>query len=214
MIPLMHDFTGERVLVFGGGAVGARKSRRFAREAEVLVCSPEFAAESYGDATLVRAAPGPEDVGDWLDRVGPALAVAATDDGDLNAAIDEAARERGILRNRADEAGARDPGSVVVPASVRDDPVTVAVSTGGRSPALSRTLRREVESTIAGAGDMATLLGDLRPELKHQFDEQTRRNALRAVADSEDVWKALDTESPKARQVAIDVIEDLTGDSI
>jgi len=214
MIPLMHDFTGERVLVFGGGTVGARKARRFAREATVVVCSPEFTAEFYGDARLVRAAPGPEDVGAWLDRVAPALVVAATDDADLNAAIDAAARERGILRNRADEAGEREPGSVVVPATVRDDPVTVAVSTGGRSPALSRTLRREVESMVAGAGDMATLLGELRPQLKHQFDETTRRNALRAVANSEDVWKALDTESPKPRQVAIDVIEDLTGDSI
>jgi precorrin-2 dehydrogenase/sirohydrochlorin ferrochelatase len=36
MIPLLHDFSGETVLVFGGGRVGARKARRFAREAKVL----------------------------------------------------------------------------------------------------------------------------------------------------------------------------------
>ncbi|MDR9382052.1 MAG: NAD(P)-dependent oxidoreductase, partial [Natronomonas sp.] len=49
MIPLYHDFTDETVLVFGGGPVGARKARRFAREAAVVVVSPEFAADDYGD---------------------------------------------------------------------------------------------------------------------------------------------------------------------
>ncbi|MFC6768071.1 NAD(P)-dependent oxidoreductase, partial [Natrinema soli] len=39
MIPLLHDFTNATVLVFGGGHVGARKARRFAREARVLVVS-------------------------------------------------------------------------------------------------------------------------------------------------------------------------------
>jgi precorrin-2 dehydrogenase/sirohydrochlorin ferrochelatase len=222
MIPLGHDFVDERVLVFGGGAVGARKARRFAREASVVVCSPAFDADDYGGADLVRAAPTPAEAGDWLDRVDPALVVAATDDAALNAAVDEAARERGILRNRADQSGAdgdtgsntRDPGSVVVPATVRDGPVVVSVSTGGCSPALSRHLRQEIEPTVAGAGELASILGDLRPELKRQLDAQTRREALSAVANNDDVWKALDTESANPRQVATDVIADLTGDSI
>ncbi|MFC6772099.1 NAD(P)-dependent oxidoreductase, partial [Halorubrum pallidum] len=37
MIPLYHDFTGETVLVIGGGGVGARKASRFADEARVVV---------------------------------------------------------------------------------------------------------------------------------------------------------------------------------
>jgi len=216
MIPLVHDFEGERVLVFGGGPVGARKARRFAQEATVLVCSPTFAASDFGGASLVRAAPAPEDIEEWLDRVEPALVVAATDDAALNDAIDAAARERGVLRNRADKSGvegSRDPGSVVVPAMVSDGPVTVSISTGGRSPALSRQLRQEIEPTVEGAGALAALLGALRPELKDELDGQQRRNALRAVASSDDVWKALDTESANARHVATDVIADFTGDS-
>ena len=39
MIPLVHDVGGETVLVFGGGTVGARKARRFAREARVVARS-------------------------------------------------------------------------------------------------------------------------------------------------------------------------------
>ncbi|MXR50876.1 bifunctional precorrin-2 dehydrogenase/sirohydrochlorin ferrochelatase [Halovenus sp. WSH3] len=213
MIPLVHDFTGERVLVFGGGPVGARKARRFAREADVVVVSPTFEGDSYGDSQRVRAAPDPADVSDWLDRFDPALAVAATDSTEVNEAIERAADQRGILSNRADRSGARDPGHVVVPATVRDDPVVAAVSTGANSPVLSRHLRQELESTISGAGGMAELTGSLREELD-EFDSQTRRTALRAVVDSDAVWKALDTESANAHQVAIDVIADATGDSL
>ena len=213
MIPLVHDFTGERVLVVGGGPVGARKARRFAREAEVVVLSPTFEAESYGDSQRLRAAPDPEEIPDWLDRIDPALVVAATDSTDLNDAIERAADERGILSNRADRSGSRNLGQVVVPATVRDDPVVAAISTGASSPALSRHLRQELESTISGAGSMAELTGSLRDELA-TVSSETRRAALRAVVDSEAVWKALDTESANARQVATDVIADLTGDSV
>lgn len=213
MIPLVHDFTGERVLVVGGGPVGARKARRFAREAEVVVLSPTFEAESYGDSQRLRAAPEPEEIPDWLDRIDPALVVAATDSTVLNDAIERTADERGILSNRADQSGSRDPGQVVVPATVRDDPVVAAISTGASSPALSRHLRQELDSTISGAGSMAELTGALRDELD-TVSAETRRAALRAVINSEAVWKALDTESTNARQVAKDVIADVTGDSL
>lgn len=213
MIPLVHDFAGERVLVVGGGSVGARKARRFAREAEVVVLSPTFEADSYGDSQRLRAAPDPEGIPAWLDRIDPALVVAATDSTALNEAIEQAADERGMLSNRADRSGPRDSGNVVVPATVRDDPVVAAISTGANSPALSRHLRQELESTIRGAGAMAELTGSLREELD-AISAETRRDALRAVIDSEAVWKALDTEGKNSYQVATDVIADEIGDSV
>ncbi len=215
MIPLLHDFTGETVLVLGGGLVGARKARRFAREARVVVVSPEFADADFGDAELVQAAPDPADVSRWVERTGPALVVAATDVAAVNDAAERAARDRKILYNRADEHGERDAGSVVVPATVRDDPVTFAVATGGQSPALSRYLREELESEFAGAGSMAELTGALRTELQaSEVPVEERRAAVRSVVRSPDVWKALDTGSTNPRRVAVDVIQDVTGESL
>jgi len=215
MIPLLHDFEGETVLVFGGGRVGARKARRFAREARVVVVSPAFADVGFGDAELVRAAPGPGAVPEWVDRTNPALVVAATDVAAVNDAAERVASERGILCNRADEHGERDARSVVVPATVREDPVTVAVATGGRSPALSRYLREEIESEFSGVGEMAELTGALRTELQAAgVPPEQRRAAVRAVVRSSAVWKALDTGSANARQVAVDVIEDVTGETL
>lgn len=193
------------MLVFGGGAVGARKARRFAREARTIVVSPAFDGE-FGGAQRVRAAPEPADLAAWFDRATPALVVAATDDAELNGAIERMARERSVLVNRADEHGGREPGSVVVPATVREDPVVVAVSTGGRSPALSKHLRERIEPELEGAGEMAELTAELREELRSLAPE-TRREAVRSVIETPAVWKDLRSGDSKRSQVVADVIE-------
>jgi len=210
MIPLVHDFRDERVLVFGGGAVGARKARRFAREAEVIVVAPEFADREFGGATRLRGAPDPGGVGEWIDRVDPALVVAATDDTTVNAAVEDAATERGLLVNRADRSGKRDPGSVVVPATARDDPVVVAIATGGRAPVLSGFLREDVETLIEGTGALADLLGDLRDELEERaVPTRKRRRALRAVVEDATVREALrEGDRERAREEAVGVVEE------
>jgi len=220
MIPLFHDFHADSVLVVGGGSVGARKARRFAAEAEVTVLSPEFGDRDFGGADLVRTAPGPDDAADWVARVDPALVVAATDDADVNAAFADAAREADALVNRADEsesASADDESrrvdSVVVPATAGEDPVTVAVSTGGRSPALSKYLRERVDAEFAGAGAMADLTGDLRTDLREAGVSPTeRRDAVRAVVRSEPVWKALRTGDANPRQRAEAAVRRAVGD--
>lgn len=213
MIPLLHDFEGETVLVFGGGPVGARKARRFAREARVVVVSPSFVDADFGGAARVRAAPDPRGVRDWLDRTDPILTVAATDDRELNGAVESAAQERDVLVNRADEEGERAAGSVVVPATVRDDPVVVAVSTGAKSPALSRYLREQLDGTVQNAGAMAQLTASVREDLKERLPPEERRAALRAVVRSDDVWKALDSPSTNVGQIVSDVISDVTGET-
>jgi len=207
MIPLLHDFTDARVLVFGGGPVGARKARRFAREAEVVVVSPDFADREFGDAALVRAAPDPDEIPGWLERTTPALVVAATDDEAINDAVTDAARERGTLVNRADRSGNRDADSVVVPATVREDPVVVAVATGGQAPALSKYLRQELEETLSGAGEMARVCAGVREELKSQdVVADRRREIVTDLVNSPDVWTALRTGTSNSPQVIEDVL--------
>ncbi|QRV13720.1 bifunctional precorrin-2 dehydrogenase/sirohydrochlorin ferrochelatase [Haloterrigena salifodinae] len=211
MIPLLHDFTGATVLVFGGGRVGARKARRFAREADVVVVSPAFTDRDFGSAELIRAAPTPSDVDDWIERIDPALVVAATDDAALNETVAEAARERGALVNRADRSGERDVGSVVVPATVREDPVVVSIATGGTAPALSKYLRQDLEETLAGAGEMARVCAELRTELKSRDVPPERRRAIVTdIVNSPDLWTALRTGASNYRQV----IEDVLGEEL
>ena len=211
MIPLLHDFAGRRVLVVGGGAVGARKARTFAREAETVVVSPAFADADFGDASLLRAAPAPEDAAGWVARVDPALVVVATDRTDVNDAFAAAARDHDALLNRADRSGSREDGGVVVPATVRDDPVVAALATGGTAPALSKYLRERLEAEIDGAGAMAELLGEVREELKaEEPDSETRRAAILEILESPSVWKALPQEPAKGRREADRILREVT----
>jgi precorrin-2 dehydrogenase / sirohydrochlorin ferrochelatase len=213
MIPLLHDFTDSTVLVFGGGPVGARKARRFAREADVVVVSPEFVDEEFGGAELVRAAPDPDAVADWIERTDPVLVVVATSDAAVNEAAARAARERGVLRNRADRAGGRKSGSVVVPATVRNDPVIVSIATGGTAPALSKYLRQELDQTLLGAGEMARVCEGLRTALKSRdVAPARRREVVTDTVNSSAVWTALRTGTTNPSQVIEDVLgEQLSG---
>ncbi len=221
VIPLYHDFSDETVLVFGGGSVGARKARRFVSQTRVVVISPAF-DDQFDDPELsavepIRAAPSPEAVAEWIDRFEPALVVAATDNTELNAALEQAASDRSILINRTDQSGERAVGSVVVPATVQDGPVSVAISTGAKSPALSRYLRQQIEREIEHAGEMAELTAELRSELQStDRSPANRRAAVRSVVRSPDVWKALHTGATKAskeaeRLMALEV-DDMDGD--
>lgn len=213
MIPLYHDFTDETVIVFGGGPVGARKARRFAREAAVIVVSPDFPETDYGEAALVRAAPGEDEVAEWVKRTEPALAVAATNNTSVNEAIERQARDHGALVNRADHSGERGRDSVIVPATVRDGTVSVAISTGGASPALTKELRRRIEAEIAGAGELAEITADVRRELKASgVDPKRRRRAVRDAVQSSQVWKDLGRGDSNPRQTVDAVVDAAVSD--
>lgn len=94
--PLFVDLTGQAAVVIGGGKVGLRRAevlRRFG--ADVTLISPRLCAPLEG----VRHIPRPYQPGDLA---GAFLAVAAADDGAVNAAAGREARERGVMFNRSD----------------------------------------------------------------------------------------------------------------
>jgi siroheme synthase-like protein len=73
------------------------------------------------------------------------LVVAATGDPEVNRQVHDEAEQAGIWVNAAD-----DPAncSFTLPAIVRRGPLTVAVATDGRSPALASWLRAKLEGEI------------------------------------------------------------------
>jgi precorrin-2 dehydrogenase/sirohydrochlorin ferrochelatase len=140
--PLFAVIEEKPCLVVGGGAVGERKvADLMAAGARVTVVSrtltPELAAlADRGEITYL-----PEDFRESQVE-GMALVMAATDDPQVNARVSAAAQARAIWVNVAD-----DPEycTFIVPAMVRRGDLTLAISTGGASPALARQVREELQ---------------------------------------------------------------------
>jgi siroheme synthase-like protein len=133
----------------GGGAVARRKAEGLvACGAEVVVVAPEVdeALAALPGVVAVERRPYSRN-----DLEGVRLAIAATDDPAVNRAVYDDGEELGVWVNAADQPGAC---AFTLPAVVRHEPVVVAVSTGGRSPALARRLRDRV-AAVVGPDDAA-----------------------------------------------------------
>ena len=87
------------------------------------------------------------------------LVVTATGVEAVDAAVAADARARGIWVNAADQPADCD---FILPAIARQGPVSVAVSTDGRSPALAASLRDRIASLLTP--ELATLADDLAAE--------------------------------------------------
>jgi siroheme synthase-like protein len=98
------------------------------------------------------------------DAVGFRLVITATGDHQVDAAVYADAEAAGVWANSADDPA---HSSFILPSVHRDGSVTIAVSTGGASPALAVWLRSRLagEPVVAEAGTLAALLGEARRQL-------------------------------------------------
>lgn len=190
MIPLMLDLTGKKVVIFGGGDVGARKARFFSQEAQITVVSRSFSPH-FDDIPvnrLTRDLTGIDDHG--LDQLleGTFVAIAATPDRVLNDRIGKRCRERSILFNNA----SGEAGDLLIPSVITGNYFLLAISTCGASPALSRFLREYLESEFPHLDHMIALQERLRFYLQKTVpDPGTRREILWKVLHDTEVWNAL-----------------------
>jgi precorrin-2 dehydrogenase/sirohydrochlorin ferrochelatase len=150
--PVLLDLAGRRCVMVGGGIIaGRRVDALLTAGASVTVISPRLTRTLAAMAAEGRIDHEAREYRDG-DLDGADLAFVATDAGEVNAAVARDARARGIWINAAD-----DPArcTFILPALVRRGDLTVAVATGGSSPALARAIREELETYLTD--DYATL---------------------------------------------------------
>lgn len=82
------------------------------------------------------------------DLKGAALVVCATDSEEVNSLVGKAAEKAGALVNVVDRPALC---NFIVPAVYRNGALTIAVSTGGASPALAKKIRLRLGRTYGGA---------------------------------------------------------------
>ncbi|HEX9531066.1 MAG TPA: bifunctional precorrin-2 dehydrogenase/sirohydrochlorin ferrochelatase, partial [Acidimicrobiales bacterium] len=158
---------GRRVLVVGGGRVAARKvAGLLPCGAIVTVVAPEIGPElaeldQPGQRDRFEVARRPYGRGEAASYD---LVFTATSDAEVNQAVYDDAVAAGVWVNSADDP---DRCSFVLPSVVRRGPITVTVSTGGHSPAMSVFLRRWVSDELGPEYEvLVTLLSEQRAALQ------------------------------------------------
>jgi siroheme synthase-like protein len=164
--PVFLDLKEKSCVIIGGGQVAERKIKALREcRAKVTLVSPKV---TQG----IEEMAGRDEL-EWIPREyvegdlqGVFLAIAATDRQEVNKAIaDEADRERVIL-NVVDNAPLC---TFIAPSVLKRGEVTMAISTGGASPALARKLRESLEhSEVLGYASLAGILSSARKEIKRQ----------------------------------------------
>lgn len=180
--PIVLDLTGRPCLVVGGGAVAERKVEGLLEAgARVTVVSPTVSRrlQAWIAVRAIRWVAGDfraEDV------AGHVLVIAATDDTAVNGAVSTAARGPGVWVNAADDPARCD---FFLPSVLRRGELTVAVSTGGTSPALARAIREELETYFTDDYRvLARVAAETRRELRRHGprpDAESWRRALKAL---------------------------------
>ncbi|MBI2957759.1 MAG: bifunctional precorrin-2 dehydrogenase/sirohydrochlorin ferrochelatase [Chloroflexi bacterium] len=164
--PLFMNIEGQPCLVVGGGEVAARKVNSLLEcGARVSVVSPWLcdSLRSLRESGKIEAALRGYRDGDTR---GSVLVIAATDDSDLNARIYREASASRIPVNVVDAPG---QSTFIVPSVFKRGDVTIAISTGGRSPALAKRIRIALENALpAELGELADMLSEVRQELKRR----------------------------------------------
>ncbi len=164
---------GRRCLVVGGGEVGVEKVEGLlACDADVTLVAPE-AHPALAQLALEGSIVWERRVFEPGDLEGCLIAIAATDDTEVNIRVFDEAERRAMLVNVVDVPPLC---NFILPAIVRTGPLAVAISTAGASPALAKRMKREIGEQFGEPyAQLAVLLNDARGWAKQSLPTYQER---------------------------------------
>jgi precorrin-2 dehydrogenase len=181
--PIFLDLQTRPCLVIGGGTVAERKVESLLQaDAQVTVISPTSTSRlqawaADGTITLHQRPYCSGDLqGFWV-------VFAATNDPVLHKEVATEAKTAGVLLNVVDHPALC---SFIVPAVLSRGDLTLAISTGGASPALAKKIRQTLEQHFGSEYDLALrLLARVRERVaRNGLSSEERQRLFTALADS------------------------------
>lgn len=207
-LPIFCRLDNKPVLLVGGGEVAERKARLLLDAgAQLTVVAPELDPElaelaANGSIKWLAGKFAPQQLADkWL-------AVAATDQREVNALVYQSANQARIFANVVD-----DPkrSSFIMPSIIDRSPLMVAISSGGKAPVLARLLREKLEALLPQhLGAVAAFAGSLRERVKARFASMgERRRFWERLLGADRLGQALARgDSASAHQLADNLFAD------
>ena len=158
---------GRRCLVVGGGRVALEKVEGLlACGARVTVVAPHAHPEVI-QLALEGSIRWERREYETSDLDGCLLAIAATDEREVNIRVHEDAEQRSMLVNVADVPPLC---NFILPAVTRSGPIAIAISTAGASPALAKRMKREIAALLGEPyAVLALILNELRGWAKREL---------------------------------------------
>lgn len=182
--PIFLNLTNRKCIVVGGGRVGRRKVEGLlSTGARIVVISPHFQPElqALADEGKIECEArefAPTDLDD------ADLVFAATDQPELNQKIAQLAHNKAVWINTTNDSEQCD---FFVPSTVRRGALSVAISTSGFSPVLTRRLRLQAERSFGQEYEVFfEFLGEWRKKLMERIPEQQAREEIfRSIVNSD-----------------------------
>jgi len=183
--PIFVNLENKPCLVVGAGGVGKRKARSLleAGASPVLIVDTHPADDEIEEILTLGNAHyecrGFED----MDLDNKFMVIACTSNESVNQRISEQCTKRDILCNIVD---APESGSFIVPSSIKQGDLTLAISTGGNSPAMTKRIRRELQEYFGEEyAHILTIMGRLRPLMLSQgMETSINTSVFRALVNS------------------------------
>jgi precorrin-2 dehydrogenase/sirohydrochlorin ferrochelatase len=207
--PLFLDITDRKCVVVGGGDVAERKVGRlldFGASVVVVGKTLTPGLETMKKEGRINHIEADYDNA-FLDDA--FLVIGATDRDDVNADISRDGREKGILVNIVDDP---DKCDFVLPSLLKQGDLLIAISTGGKSPALAKKLREEMEQLFGTEYQtLLEVMGQLREKLvvEGRSSDENRR-LFESVVHSDILKHIRDKSWDKVKKI----IYDITGKNI
>jgi siroheme synthase-like protein len=188
---------GKTVIVIGGGAEAYRKTQSFLDSgATIWLISKEFTSDVLKLGETKRVALLKTEVKDakaFVDSLNPKpdVLLAATDNSELNMELVNAAKVYDSIVYAVDNPAISD---FILPAVAHIGDVKVAVSTGGKSPAMAHVLRERMEKLVTPQDLLEIELQEkCRNQLKQQIsDPKVRSKTLYEILNDVNIKTALE----------------------
>lgn len=176
--PFFVDVENQNCLVVGGGVVALRKIEKLLLfNPNITVVSPKVHKEisSIKNINIIKRK------FDFNDLKEKSFVITATDDKVLNKEIYNSCEENNIPVNTVDD---KDNCSFIFPALARNNGVTVAISTSGKSPIYAKYLRKKIESLIRDSESIVDNLSKYREKIKNEISlEENRKVAFEKLLE-------------------------------
>ena len=206
MFPVLLDIKGKKAVVFGGGKTAKRRVMKLLKAgAHVTVVSREFAPglEELDDANLKLVKKEIEDGALFIGESD--IVLIATDNGALNDRLEEEARALKRIVNRADKTS-----DFVIPATLETGDVTISISTGGKSPAVSKNIKKRIKRVLSEDDLYLIEIEEFaREKLKKKVKKQPEREKfLRELINRSDIIEKIRTGDSEGAKKAVETMID------